>query len=92
MKIKRILATALSALMLAGAFACDGGEKGGENTVEFWQTYATLKVFQDYPDAYEDVKFDAVINLDVARGGERVRADNNDFKKRSRIRSGTFRP
>ncbi len=68
MKIKRILATALSALMLAGAFACDGGEKGGENTVEFWQTYATLKVFQDYPDTYEGVKFDAVINLDVARG------------------------
>lgn len=36
--------------------------------VEIWSCYSTLKVLQDKPNAYDDVKQSAVINLEVAKG------------------------
>lgn len=68
MKFKRIIALVLAALMLIGLTACEGSNDKDSGDVTFWSTYSTLKVFQDYPDAYDDVKFEAKIDLDIARG------------------------
>lgn len=66
---KKITAVVLSiacAICFAGCHT--GGNHSESGEIEFWSTYATEKILQDKPDAYEGVKLAAEINADVLKG------------------------
>ena len=66
--MKKRFSVLLAAILSLSALSCKSNAATNKTSVELWSCYSTLKVLQDKPDAYDDEKGPAAIDLEIARG------------------------